>query len=207
MVAASFPAPVVPARPASAAADDAALLAAMQHGHVEPFGEIYRRYRSAAFATAYRILGDPAAAEDAVHDAFLSVWRGIDSFQPSRGSLRPWLLTIVRNTAIDRYRGRRTLPLDEARLDDAPAAASGFDEEVVAAVAGAGAGERIRRALDALPPEQRLAIELAFFEGLTHPQIAARTGLPLGTVKGRLRLGLRKLRQSLGDLAPEPATA
>jgi RNA polymerase sigma-70 factor (ECF subfamily) len=182
--------------------DDGALVTAVAAGDVAALDLLYRRHRSLALGVACKLLRDRAAAEDVVHDAFLSVWRAAASFQPGRGSPRAWLLTIVRNAAIDSLRARELAQrprTTRARLQfHAP-----LDEDIGATVAMAAEARRLGAALTALPPEQRSAIELAFFAGLTHDQIAARTGAPLGTVKGRVRLGLRRLRRDLQDPAPQ----
>jgi RNA polymerase sigma-70 factor (ECF subfamily) len=186
--------------------EDAALAAAIAAGDALALDQLYLRYRPAAFATAVSLLRDPFAAEDVVHDAFLRVWRAADSFRPERGSLRAWLMTIVRNAAIDYLRSRRVAPQLEYASERLEIHDAGEDD-VHTAVAAAADARRLRSAVRTLPPAQRDAIELAFFRGLTHGEIAARTGLPLGTVKGRLRLGLRRLRQDLPDLAPLYAAA
>jgi RNA polymerase sigma-70 factor (ECF subfamily) len=181
--------------------EDAALAAAIAGGDAMALDQLYLRYRPAAFATAVSLLRDPSAAEDVVHDAFLSVWRAAASFRPERGSLRAWLMTIVRNAAIDHLRSRRVAPQLQKAIARFEITGTGEDD-VHAAVVAAADARRLRAAVQTLPPAQRDAVELAFFGGLTHCEIAARTGLPLGTVKGRLRLGLRRLRQDLHDLAP-----
>jgi RNA polymerase sigma-70 factor, ECF subfamily len=181
---------------------DAALGAAVAAGDIAAFDTLYRRYRPAAFATAFALLREPDAAEDAVHDALLRAWRGAASFQPARGSLRSWLLTIVRHTAIDHLRARQLARRPQPKLAYEATADDGDD--VFTSVATAADARRLREALRALPVEQRYALELAFFAGLTHGEIAARTGTPLGTVKSRVRLGLRRLRRDLSDLALDP---
>jgi RNA polymerase sigma-70 factor, ECF subfamily len=192
--------------------DDAGLVLAIAAGDAAALDQLYRRYRPLAFA-AYALLHDPHAAEDAVHDAFLKVWRAAASFQPARGSLRAWLLTIVRNAAIDHLRTRRVVTRPDLTLerDDAQA---GSDSDVASTVEAVTDARRLHAALSTLPPAQRHAVELAFFAGMTHGEIALETGLPLGTVKGRVRLGLRRLRDHLQDLdqaspvrlADKPAT-
>lgn len=176
---------------------------AMHRGNVEALGALYDRHRRAALSVALRILEDPCAAEDAVHDAFLAAWRRSETFDPARGSVRGWLLAIVRNAAIDRRRSRfvhTDLDASLARGDIQPDAST---DDTFASVTAHMEAERIRKALYDLPAEQREAIELAYFGGLTHQEIAQRTGAALGTVKGRLRLGLHKLRTSLADLLPQ----
>jgi RNA polymerase sigma-70 factor (ECF subfamily) len=176
------------------------LVAAIAAGDATALDQLYRRYRSLAFAAAISLVREPHMAEDAVQDAFLSVWRAAASFQPSRGSLRAWLLTIVRNAATDHLRTRRLAPPHEA--SSSPGREPHAEEDVFATVAADADARRLRTALQSLPPSQRHALELSFFGGLSHGEIAARTGVPLGTVKGRVRLGLRRLRQDLCDLAP-----
>ena len=180
---------------------DAALIAAIAGGDAAALDQLYVRFRPAAFATAYAVLRDSAAAEDVIHDAFLSVWRNAGSYRPERGALRAWLLTIVRNAAIDYLRSRRAvvqpaLEIERYERHDRT------EDDVATAVSAAADARRLRAALRTLPEAQRDAVEMAFFAGLTHGEIADRTGLPLGTVKGRLRLGLRRLRKELPDLAP-----
>jgi RNA polymerase sigma-70 factor (ECF subfamily) len=181
--------------------DDARLMAALRAGEMAALDALYSRYHGAAFATALALLRETAAAEDVVHDAFLRAWRSAASFQAERGSLRAWLMTVVRNTAIDHLRARQLAMRPQPRL--AAVADGGSDADPLATVAIASEARRLREAMAGLPEAQRLVLELAFFAGLTHGEIAARTGAPLGTVKGRLRLGLGRLRQTLGDLAPE----
>ena len=181
---------------------DDALLARIARGDAEALGVLYDRYNRMAFGVAYRVLGERVASEDTVQEAFLAVWRRVDSFDPSRGTVRSWLLTIVRNGAVDRRRGRHGRALHDATLDDVAFRLATDGEETFDIVAASVEAERVREALDHLPPEQREAIELAYFGGLTHQEIAARTGAPLGTIKGRMRLGLHKLRLIIGDMIP-----
>jgi RNA polymerase sigma-70 factor, ECF subfamily len=153
---------------------------------------LYGRYGRVAFALAYRITGEAPAAEEIVQDAFQTAWNRGASFETAKGgNVRGWLLTIVHHRAID-YRRRefdrppRSLPLDEM---DHVLTSPDVWQDVSASLLS----EQVRAAIDALPPEQRRAIELAYFEGLSHGEIASQENEPLGTVKGRLRLGLRKL--------------
>ena len=186
---------------------DEALLAAIGRGDPDALGRLYDRYGRLAIAVAYRVLGDRNTAEDTVQDAFLAVWRRVDSFDPRRGSARGWLLTIVRNAAVDRRRGRHARALQDTPLDDVTFRLATDGEETFAAVAASVEAERVRDALALLPSEQREAIELAYFGGLTHQEIAERTGAALGTVKGRMRLGLHKLRVALSDILPPDPSA
>ncbi len=158
---------------------------------------LYDRYGRIAFALAYRILDDAGTAEEAVQDAFLQIWRRASSFDPSRGSgLRAWLLTVVHNRAID-LRRRRAGYRWEVMGDEAIERIAGPDlwSDVVNGLDR----DQIRAALAILPTDQRNAIELAYFEGLTHREIAEQISAPLGTVKGRLRLGLQKLSGLLAE--------
>jgi RNA polymerase sigma-70 factor (ECF subfamily) len=181
---------------------DEALLTRISRGESDALGVLYDRYARVATAIAFRVLGEHGAAEDVVQEAFLAVWRRVDSFDPSRGSVRCWLLTITRNRAIDRRRGRHAHALQDTALDGVAFRLATTDEETFETVVSSVEAERIRDALFTLPLEQREAIELAYFGGLTHLEIAQRTGAPLGTIKGRMRLGLHKLRGSLSDLLP-----
>ena len=187
---------------AGEAPSDESLLAAAAQGDHDALGILYDRYHRLAMAVAYRVLNDHGTAEDVVHDAFLTIWRRGDSFNAGRGTVRSWLLTVVRNAAIDRRRGRFARALQDTPLDDVAFLLSSEKEEIFATVAAGIEAARVREALSALPAEQREAIELAYFRGLTQHEIAEQTGAPLGTVKGRMRLGLQKMRGTLFDLTP-----
>lgn len=182
-------------------AGDDELIAAVARGDHPALLALYDRHGGIAFGLAYRILGEAGAAEEAVQDAFLRIWRRAATFDPARGSVRPWLLTIVHHCAIDLRRRRAGAPPVVAGLDEiaerTPAADAWGD------LSGRLDSERVRAAVAALPGEQRRAIEMAYFDGLTHREIAERDGLPLGTVKGRLRLGLRRLYGLLAEPAAE----
>lgn len=176
---------------------DDQLIAAVAHGDHPALLALYDRHGRVAYGLAYRILGEAGAAEEAVQDAYLRVWRRALTFDPSRGVVRSWLLTIVHHCAIDLLRRRSGAPPVVAGLDeiaDRQAVPDAWSE-----VAGRLDQERVRSAVATLPGDQRRAIELAFFDGLTHREIAERDGLPLGTVKGRLRLGLRRLYGMLAE--------
>lgn len=200
--AATLPPIVREPEPAPFAPSDDALLAAIAQGEPNALGELYDRYIRLAMAVALRVLGDHAAAEDAVQAAFLSTWRYAADFDQQRGSARVWLLTIVRNAAVDRRWIRRASAWRDAPLGNGSfRPATEGDEPFAAAVARLDA-KLNHVALAALPFHQRTAIEPAYFGGLTYREIAARSGAPLGTVKGRVRLGLHTLRLHLGDLPP-----
>jgi len=190
-------------RPASN--DDALLAQRIRSGDREALGELYDRYASVAMATALRVVADREQAEDLVHDTFVAVWQKIDRFDPMRGSLRAWLLTIVRNRAIDRLRGARpSIVLEDA--DEQSLLRTAANPTWDAAIARRSAAE-LRIALDRLPPEQRQAIELAYYGGNTYREIAILTNVPLGTANGRLRLALAKLRDALMQTDAAPATS
>ena len=184
---------------------DARLADRIRSGDAEALGELYDRYASNALATALRVVGGRDEAEDVVHDAFVAVWRKIDRFDAERGSLRGWLMTVVRNRAIDRVRARRTtVDVDDA--DERSLLRTGPNPTWEAALGRATAVD-LRAALSGLPAEQRRAVELAYFEGYTYREVAELTGVPQGTATGRLRLALSKLRDTLGGTAAAPLSA
>lgn len=182
--------------------DETILAQRIRSGDRAALGEVYDRHASVAMAVALRIVADRPQAEDLVHDAFVAVWQKIDRFDPARGSLRSWIVTIVRNRAIDRLRAvRPSIEIGEA--DERSLLQSGPNPTWDGALARLGASQ-LRAALAGLPVEQREAIELAYFGGHTYREIAALTGVPLGTANGRLRLALARLRELLrqSDAAP-----
>ncbi|CAN5540452.1 sigma-70 family RNA polymerase sigma factor [soil metagenome] len=158
---------------------------------------LYDRYSGLAFSLAYRLLGDRGQAEDVVQEAFLSVWRRAATYDAERGQARGWLVTITRNAAIDRRRGRFRHEHDERNVDDYAYHLSSGSEQVWSVVAQKLDQERVRAALEELPLDQRRILELAYFQGLTQAEIAEQTGTPLGTVKSRARLGLGRLAKIL----------
>jgi RNA polymerase sigma-70 factor (ECF subfamily) len=165
---------------------DARLATRIRSGDTGALGELYDRYASTALATALRVVGGRDEAEDVVHDAFVAVWRKVDRFDADRGSLRGWLMTVVRNRAIDRVRARRpTVDVDAA--DELSLLRTGPNPTWEDALGRAAAGD-LRLALAELPVEQRRAVELAYFEGYTYREVAELTGVPAGTANGRLRL-------------------
>jgi RNA polymerase sigma-70 factor (ECF subfamily) len=173
---------------------DDELLAGVAAGEEAALAELYDRYHLLAFSLALRVLRDRARAEDVVQDAFLAVWRKAPSFAAARGSVKTWLAAIVRNRAIDVVRARRESDADDeavllALRDTSPA----VEEQVTASLDR----QTVRAAMDRLPAEQRRVVELAYFEGLSHSEIAEMTALPLGTVKGRIRLAMQRLRAEL----------
>lgn len=173
---------------------DRVLVAGVERRDAEALSLLYDRYAPRLLGLADRILGETGEAEEVIQEVFLYAWRAAGSFDPSRGSVLAWLLVATRSRAIDRLRVRRPTAGPNAGgrdpLEDLPA--PGDVEE------GSAAREwetRCRGAIRELPAEQRRALELAYFDGLTHQEIAERTATPLGTVKTRIRLGLMKLRE------------
>lgn len=187
---------------AAASHDDASVTQRIRSGDREALGELYDRYASVALATALRVVADRDQAEDVVHDAFVAVWQKIDRFDPVRGGVRAWLLTIVRNRAIDRIRAERH-GLDVDELDAQSRLRSGPNPTWEEAAQRMSAAE-LRAAIETLPPEQRTAVELAYFGGRTYREIATLTGVPQGTANGRLRLALARLRDALAGSEAEP---
>jgi len=174
---------------------DGEILSRIAAGQTDALERLYDRYRSMAYAIALRLTADPGTAEDVVQDAFLGAWRNAFRYAESRGSVKTWLLSIVHHRAIDAVRRRRpAAELPEAE-DVAPVALTLPD--IWPEVAGNLDRAVIAGALGSLSAVQREAIELAYFGGLTQPEIAERTGTPLGTVKSRVRLGLLALRRGL----------
>lgn len=160
-------------------------------GQPEAMAELYDRYGDPAYALALRITGDDARAEDVVQEAFVKIWRQAARFDSQRGSLRAWVMAVVRNQALDVFRGRAGRERREVDLDQI-----GPDARVCDPwphVSASLLRSRVRTALCSLPPEQRQVVELSYFSGLTCREIGNMLGLPLGTVKSRLRLGMEKL--------------
>ena len=172
---------------------DEVLLDRLTRRDADALDALYVRYGRTAFALAYRVLGNAEAAEDVVQEAFLSVWRHAETYQQTRGSARGWLLTVVRNRAIDSIRARESRPKIGASLDDMGSLAAPEGDPADDALRRVEA-EKVRQALAVLPAEQRETVELAFFSGLSYPEVAERMGAPLGTVKSRMRLALERLR-------------
>jgi len=176
---------------------------AVAHGDEGGFETLYRRYEATALRIATRICG-PAAAEDAVQAAFFSVWRSRSSFDPALGSVRSWVLTVVRNRSIDILRERRRSVQDVPEVHLPEAADDRLTEnEILAKEAGA----EVRSAVAALPAAQRRVVELAYFGDYTQTEIAKQLEVPLGTVKGRARLALEKLPNRLAAYRAPVASA
>jgi len=176
---------------------DEELMQLVYRGMEEAFEVVYDRHADAGFSLAYRICGQRALAEDVLQESFLSMWRSRSRYERSRGSVRTWILGIVHNRAIDAVRRR-------AVRDRGEVLEEGFEMRVAAPertdveVARREEAREVRDALDSLPADQSRVIELAYFGGMTHVQIASMLDMPVGTVKGRMRLGLIKMRSALG---------
>jgi RNA polymerase sigma-70 factor, ECF subfamily len=173
---------------------DGEIAAQLRRGDAAAMARLYDQYGRLAYSLALRIVNDRAAAEDVVQDAFLGVWRAAGSYDMSRGTLRNWLLSVVHNRAIDRVRGtariRREAQFEAIeRSAEVPDAWEAISLELER--------QQIREAFARLPDAQRRTLELAYFGGYTHVEIARQMDVPLGTVKGRMRIGLEKMRSYL----------
>jgi RNA polymerase sigma-70 factor (ECF subfamily) len=182
---------------------DEDLMQLVRRGDAAAFECVYDRHSTAAFSLAYRMTGRRQTAEEVVQEAFLSLWRSGARYDRARGSVRTWVLGIVHNRAIDAL--RRATVHDRRRASD-----EGMEERFEAPdrtdaeVARREEAREVRAALDALPAEQGRVIELAYFGGFSHSEIAAMLEQPVGTVKGRMRLGLQKMRALLSGLQEAP---
>lgn len=173
---------------------DQTLMARTQDGDCEAFAQLYDRHAVRAFRVAQAICGDPGRAEDAVQEGFLAIWNSRTQFHAANGSFQAWAMKIVKNRAIDSYRAAAARPPIQASESptEAPDAASGSVQDQVVARSES---EALLTSLRELPDAQAEVIVLAFFGELSHSEIAAQLDLPAGTVKGRMRLGLEKLRK------------
>jgi RNA polymerase sigma-70 factor, ECF subfamily len=175
---------------------DEEVMQLVQRGDPRAFELLYDRHGGAAYSLAYRIVGKQAAAEDVVQEALLSIWRSRRRYDPTRGSVRTWILGIVHNRAVD---GLRRSSVHERRRESLDVVEERFEarERTDVEVARREEARSVRGALGTLPTEQRQTIELAYFGGFTQSQIAELMDEPVGTVKGRMRLGLDKMRREL----------
>jgi len=178
---------------------DEDLMTLVERRDPDAFAILYDRHGGAAYSLAHRIVGDAQAAEDVTQEAYISVWRSGARFDSTRGSVRSWMLGIVRNRAIDALR-RTASPARKLDFDDDSALeAEPAEERTDAEAIRRETASRVRGALGELPTEQSEVIGLAYFGGFTHSEIAEMLGMPLGTVKGRMRLGLEKIRYVLAE--------
>jgi RNA polymerase sigma-70 factor (ECF subfamily) len=165
------------------------LVSAIRSGDEQAMAQLYERYSPVVYSVALRVLGDTGAAEDILQEIFMQLWRSPELFDPSRGSLPGWLAVITRNRAIDSLRKRRP----ETDISDIFVA---IEPDLASSVDWNRVRDKIRSALGSMPSPQRSALEMAFFEGLTHTEIAEKIGEPLGTIKTRIRAGLLTLRKA-----------
>jgi RNA polymerase sigma factor (sigma-70 family) len=180
---------------------DEALLALVSRGDDAALGQLYDRYGRIAYGLALRIVRDRALAEDAVQEGFLAVWRSAGTFRAEHGKPSTWILTLVHRRAVDlvrREERRRADPIDEVAQHD-PAGSEATDEEAWLRAQR----QVVQEALRKLPPDQREAIELAYYGGFTQSELAERLGQPLGTIKSRMFAGLRRLRELLAEAGLE----
>ena len=171
---------------------DEDLISLVEAADAEAFATLYDRHSRAAFSLAYRMMGERQASEDLAQDAFLKVWRGASSYRADRGSVRTWLLSIVHNRGIDQIRSQASRRRMQEKIE--ASAPRSQPSEAFAETLRNSQRDQVREALNTLPPEQLKILELAYFSGYTHVEISDLLGLPLGTVKGRMRLGLKKIR-------------
>ena len=169
---------------------DKELVSRVRAGDQNAMGALYDRYSPLVYAVGLRVLADSAAAEDVLQEVFMQLWRNPARFDASRGSLGAWLAVIARNRAIDALRKRRY----ESDIEDTVVS---VEPDLASEADRSRAAKSVRDVLNGMHPAQRQALEMAFFEGLTHTEIAAKIGEPLGTIKTRIRAGLLALRKAL----------
>jgi RNA polymerase sigma-70 factor, ECF subfamily len=175
--------------PHQSGTDDAVLIARTRERNQDAFAMLYDRYSPLVYSVALRVLKNPTAAEDVLHDVFLQLWRSPEKFEASRGNLAPWLAVIARNRAIDGTRRERPrVDPEDVVLVSPVDVQSDAERDLVA--------EKVRSVLKAMPEAQRSAVEMAYFEGMTHVEIADRMHEPLGTVKTRIRSALIMIRKA-----------
>jgi RNA polymerase sigma-70 factor (ECF subfamily) len=175
--------------PPASGEDDSVLLGLVQKGDEQAMASIFDRYSKVVYSVALRVLRDPSAAEDVLQEIFMQIWRNPDTFIATRGSLGGWLAVVSRNRSIDALRRRRpTDSIEDMQFASSYNLANEAEQNFLI--------EKARGAIRLLPTEQRKTLEMAFFDGLTHAEIAEMTGDPLGTVKTRIRSGLTTLRKA-----------
>jgi RNA polymerase sigma-70 factor (ECF subfamily) len=182
---------------------DEDLISLVETSDAEAFATLYDRHSRAAFSLAYRMMGDRQTAEDLAQDSFLKVWRNAGSYRAERGSVRTWILSIVHNRGIDPLRTHASRRRTQDRIE--ASAPRSQPSEAFAETWRNSRRDQVREALNTLPSEQLKILELAYFSGYTHVEISELLRLPLGTVKGRMRLGLKKIRdyfESRGAAVP-----
>ena len=168
---------------------DLAIVTGLKTGDQGAMADLYDRYAAVVYAVALRVLGDAGAAEDVLQEVFLQLWRNPSAFDAARGNLASWLAVVTRNRAIDSLRKRRPqTDIENVVLSVAP--------DLAGDVERARAAEKVRGVMGTMAPAQRSALEMAYWEGMSHAEIADKTGAPLGTVKTRIRAGLMALRKA-----------
>ena len=175
---------------------DEDLMSLAGSGDAGAFAGLYDRHSRATYSLAYRMMGERQAAEDLVQEAFLQVWRAARSYRAERGSVRTWILSIAHNRGIDQLRSTASRRRTQEKVEPSP---TSQPSEAFAETWRNLQREQVREALRSLPPEQLKVLELAYYSGYTHMEIAELLDLPLGTVKGRMRLGLQKIREYFGS--------
>jgi RNA polymerase sigma-70 factor (ECF subfamily) len=168
---------------------DFALVSAVRSGDENAMARLYDKYSSIVYAVALRVLGDSGVAEDILQEVFMQIWRNPGLFDSSRGNLAAWLSVIARNRAIDNLRKRKP----ETDIDDVVVS---VQPDLAGEAERSRAMQKVRGTLGTMPESQRAALEMAYFEGMSHSEIAAKTGEPLGTIKTRIRTGLLTLRKA-----------
>jgi RNA polymerase sigma-70 factor, ECF subfamily len=176
---------------------DEDLISLVEGGDAEAFAVLYDRHGRPAYSLAYRMMGEKQAAEELAQNAFIKVWRGAGSYRAERASVRTWILSIVHNRGIDQLRSHASRRRLQEKIE--ASAASSQPSEAFAETWRNTQSEQVREALNTLPKEQLKILELAYFSGYTHVEIAELLGVPLGTVKGRMRAGLKKMRAYFGS--------
>lgn len=180
----------VPRADPNAMTSDVVLVTAIRSGDQGSMAALYDRYSSIVYSVALRVLQDTGAAEEVLQEIFMQLWRNPGAFDASRGNMAAWLAVIARNRAIDALRRRRP----ENNIEDVVVS---VEHDLASEADRSRTMERVRGALQMMPAPQRSALEMAYFEGLTHSEIAGKTGEPLGTIKTRIRAGLLTLRKAL----------
>jgi len=176
------------------AAEDAAILGRVEQGDQAAMGLLFDRYSGIVYSVALRVLKDAGQAEDVMQDIFIQIWKKPSAFVSGRGSLGAWLVVVARNRAIDALRRRRpTDSVEDVVLASSTNLAAEAERNTLI--------EKVRAYMHQLPPEQRMSVEMAYFEGLSHSEIAEKTGDPLGTVKTRIRLAMIALRKAMQSKA------
>ena len=178
-------------------AEDAALIRRMVDADETALGALYDRWVRSLYSLVLHLLRDPDEAEDVVEETFWQAWRKADSYEPSRGAVSTWLLTIGRRKALDRLRARKRNREDSIESESVFADLPSPSPDPESRAEGSDLREHVRAALRELPNEQREVLELGYFSGLSQAEIAEKTGQPLGTVKTRMRLAMQKLREPL----------